>query len=326
MQNDAFIGQSCFEIFLGDRTAAVIFVNGIQKQHTQVLREFIQAQDDVYNHLKAKVNPDSYGPRHGPISNLSTNVTTTQTTKQPQGLEPRYPIGSSAPYQSRMEPSRQGNVEHTASTAPRHAPSATDIKLSEGVASLSFKGPKEEQGRHSDPPHPTTHLGADSRYEVHKRGFFSPGRVFEVHWHSTSDALSFSRVTVEQLHNQPVHLFIRRLVVIRDHIDACTCIAIRTYGERGLVRSRLSQEDIDAHAIIHMAHEPSRTLPGEPAMRKKPIAVTPAAYDQKLSAASRIDFSKPQDIPYDKPVMNIGHVTAASLPYLERYYKEEQRR
>jgi hypothetical protein len=60
--------------------------------------------------------------------------------------------------------------------------------------------------------------------------------------------------------------------------------------------------------------------PGEKIV-KNPIAVNPAAPDQKLHPKSRINFDKVHSVEHNIKVMNVGKVADGSLHNLSVYYQ-----
>ena len=96
---------------------------------------------------------------------------------------------------------------------------------------------------------------------------------------------------------------------------------IYTYGEQGVLKSGLSDNDRKAHAVIHMTGERPTDLQDEHLMNKEPIAVDPASPDQKLSKMSRLDFRRVHTVEHNVKVKNIGHVAKRSMPYLLSYFK-----
>lgn len=55
-------------------------------------------------------------------------------------------------------------------------------------------------------------------------------------------------------------------------------------------------------------------------MNKEPIAVKPAAFDQKLRPCSRLNFGKVYTVEWNVKVMDVGHIAGVSLQRLNTYF------
>lgn len=66
--------------------------------------------------------------------------------------------------------------------------------------------------------------------------------------------------------------------------------------------------------------EPMKTK-NEPELTKRPIAVTPASNDQRLSSMARLNFNKVYTVELNVKVMNVGFVTMDSMPFLLAYWR-----
>lgn len=95
---------------------------------------------------------------------------------------------------------------------------------------------------------------------------------------------------------------------------------IKTYNGRGITKRGLSQEVIEAHAIIHMSTEQPARLQAENKLTKRPIAVDASSPRQKLDRLSRVNFSKVYTVEHYVKVMDVGVVAARSMPYLISYW------
>lgn len=58
-------------------------------------------------------------------------------------------------------------------------------------------------------------------------------------------------------------------------------------------------------------------------MTKNPIAVHPAATDQKLHIMGRLNFAKIHSVEWNVEVMNVGKATEGSIPPLIRYWRNQ---
>jgi len=66
--------------------------------------------------------------------------------------------------------------------------------------------------------------------------------------------------------------------------------------------------------------EPTKTK-DELELTKRPIEVTPASDDQKLSSMARLNFNKIYTVEWNVKVMNVGFVTVDSMPAFLAYWR-----
>ncbi|KIX04530.1 uncharacterized protein Z518_05400 [Rhinocladiella mackenziei CBS 650.93] len=171
----------------------------------------------------------------------------------------------------------------------------------------------------------TTPLAAG--YYVRSSKFFSLGRVFIMLWHENATAanryLRDSGTTVPGLHGEKVFSHIRRFVVVHKGHGFSWAIPINTYQGKGLLRGGFDQDEIDAHAIIHMEGTNPQPIAGEPRMTKTPIIVDNTTKDKKLEPSSRIRFDKVFTIEHNVKTRNVGKISRKSLPYFWTYWRAE---
>jgi hypothetical protein len=96
---------------------------------------------------------------------------------------------------------------------------------------------------------------------------------------------------------------------------------INTYNEQGVLKTGLSADDRNKHAIIHMTDKQPTGLPDGNLMNKQAIAVDPASPDQKLHEMSRLDFRRVHTVEHNVKVKDIGRVSSRSMPYLHSYWQ-----
>jgi hypothetical protein len=164
----------------------------------------------------------------------------------------------------------------------------------------------------------------DHRYYVRKDGakFFTIGRVFAMLWHESARG---ENVESKGKYGETVFSSILRLAVVKENHGFCLCIPINTYNGQGVLKKGFNRQDQRAHAIIHM----DDTAPGstskqeESLMTKTPIAVHPAATDQKLHIMSRLNFAKIYSVQWNVKVMNVGKVTEGSMGLFIGYWRNQ---
>ena len=156
--------------------------------------------------------------------------------------------------------------------------------------------------------------------------WFKPGRVFAMRFfkeYNNDQSSQYSEERLRSTRGTEVTEKIRRMVVVRVGEAFCLAIPIKTYGNQGLKKVGLRENNINAHARIHMADQEPTWLDREPRTPKRDIAVQPADRYQTLLPASRVCFERTESIDYNDPIMKIGTVTPESLPYLRTYWGEE---
>ena len=196
----------------------------------------------------------------------------------------------------------------------RHA-AESHKSLASDVSRPSFQGTQGEEER------------LDPRY--YKRSpqdagrLLKVGRVFAILRHSEFAGGEIGQLKWKQKTKQGVEIYthICRMVVVKECHGFVWAIQINTYSGHGVSKRGFNQEDIDAHAVIHMEKERPRAIANEPRMKKTPIKVIPSGRES-LDAASRINFSKPHSIDHNVKFLDIGKVAPESMPYLTTYWKQ----
>ena len=162
--------------------------------------------------------------------------------------------------------------------------------------------------------------------------YFRPGRViairvleeYEDQTSQQQDHYSLERVRTSR--GTVITEKVRRFVVVRCREGFCIAVPINTYGGQGLKKLGFRENNINAHARIHMSDQRPAWLDGEPKTPKRDIEVIPEDQHQVLHPASRVNFERMTDVDYNAPIMKIGTVTPQTLGYLTRYFDSETAR
>lgn len=162
--------------------------------------------------------------------------------------------------------------------------------------------------------------------------YFRPGRViairvleeYEDQTSQEQDHYSLERVRTSR--GTVITEKVRRFVVVRCREGFCIAVPINTYGGHGLKKLGFRENNINAHARIHMSDQRPAWLDGEPRTPKRDIAVIPEDQHQVLHPASRVSFERMTHVNYNAPIMKIGTVTPQTLGYLTEYFDLETAR
>ncbi|KIW19351.1 hypothetical protein PV08_03646 [Exophiala spinifera] len=237
-----------------------------------------------------------------------------------------------------------GEIQQVAGPRNRNAYVPDDTSIPWSVEQWTFSPPRNrhhrqsvhsqslpsvEEGRQGEPI-PTFMTPLHEDFIVRNSSFFCTGRVFMTLWHENATtgnrylrgkgALGTS--TISGIHNQRVFSHIRRFAVVRECHGFSWVIGVNTYRGQGLKRPGLNNGDIQAHAIIHMAHTSPVRLQGEPVMRKRSIMVD-GGEDRKLAPSSRIRFDKVYNFEHNVKVKDVGVISARSMPFFRQYWRDE---
>jgi hypothetical protein len=99
---------------------------------------------------------------------------------------------------------------------------------------------------------------------------------------------------------------------------------INTHSGQGVLKKGFNRQDQEAHVIIHMDNTaPGSTSEEKSLMTKNPIAVHPAATDQKLHIMGRLNFAKIYSVGWNVEIMNIGKATEGSITPFIRYWRNQ---
>ena len=155
--------------------------------------------------------------------------------------------------------------------------------------------------------------------------WFRPGRVIAIRvLEEYGDLYSLERVQTTR--GTEVTAKVLRLVVVKCRAGFCLAVPIHTYGGKGLKKLGFREDNINAHARIHMSNVRPVWLPGEPTTPKRDIVVAPTDQHQVLHPASRICLERTTDVDYNRPILKIGTVTPETLSYLLAYWESETTR
>ncbi|KAK2879511.1 hypothetical protein FQN49_000813 [Arthroderma sp. PD_2] len=162
-------------------------------------------------------------------------------------------------------------------------------------------------------------VGLDRDYRIQPRQFFTFGRVLSVFWTEPESHLqrlgdnylpSYSDGYVER-----DHIKYRQMVVVKNHYGCSWCLAINTYGRRGLSKPGI---DPQSHAAIYMRDtsaptaDPNRS-PGLPS-----LIVDPYSPDDYLPPKSYINFGKIYTVDHNIKVKPVGHFSEESIGVFRR--------
>jgi hypothetical protein len=178
-----------------------------------------------------------------------------------------------------------------------------------------------------------------SRTGNEAKNFFRVGRVFGIFIHEQDTETNIQSDAASTMHllsyNDHLKMNIRshftRYVVVKEGSVFCWGVPISSYGRRGMHKFRNNPAEVRAHAIIHTSPKPRTLVLGgkeEPVMTKESIKVIPAHADDDdclLSAASRLNFSRPRTIDHNLKAVNIGKVAPECMLHLAAYWDEQAR-
>ena len=302
----ALILRYCVEYTKNGRDRSAVFDKLIE-QDDAFVRKFNSESERIFSFLseKAKSNRQQ-------SSASSQGASTTQATPIPGSIAhaPRHADTLTSPIPQPYNIAPVGSLPY----AVRHGnqtglPSISETPgLGRGNTHAPVHSLANQSWQRSEAPGLSRHGSSggatgkkidklSAHYTVRPSTFFVVGRVFSVHWPENAGMVSSTasgggRTETRGSGGQRIFSEFRRMVVVRGRHGFCLAVPVNTYNKRGVSKSGLNQQDIDAHAIIHMTGTQPVELEGEPTMVKKPIEVIPVGPDQKLDPASRINFGK----------------------------------
>lgn len=177
----------------------------------------------------------------------------------------------------------------------------------------------------------------DPRYRRQRDpgGFFVVGKVFAVLWHENvglsnekpgSDVKFVTTIQRDDStigrYGERVFSHIRRMVVVRRRYGYCWCVAINTYGGRGVGGKRRANDEDRSHTIIHDSTKEPQRVANEKRIVKEPIAVIMTA-PETLQVASRLNYAKVHTVEHNVKVMDVGMVHPTSMPFFEAHWESE---
>ncbi|OAL62427.1 hypothetical protein A7C99_7011 [Trichophyton rubrum] len=161
-------------------------------------------------------------------------------------------------------------------------------------------------------------------YKVQPTQFYSIGRVISVYWAEPAGDTSVphshgSPYFYSAGYGQEVHANIRRMVVVNNQQGCSWCLAIYTYGGRGLLKPGI---DLNTHSVVYMrGSEPAYYAPGREA-GIPPIMINPFTPEDKLQESSCLNFGKVFTVDHNIKVKPIGHVSQESLRLFHRAWRQ----
>jgi hypothetical protein len=240
-----------------------------------------------------------------------------------EGDEQSYPLTQPTIHQSKRTHSDAPNSydEGDEQSYPRGATSIASFDVPSVNGKIDIKGTDGDEER------------LDPAYKKRRdaKTFFCEGRVFAMLWHenATSTAKPGKDVqfvtktkTTKGRYGEQIFSHIRRMVVVKQKEGYCWCLAINSYGGKGVAKTGFKETDRKAHTIIHMSTVKPFKHPEELDMDKEPIAVDMAP-NQKLNNMSRLNFGGPNTVQWNVKVMNVGKVYPKSMPFLLAYWRQE---
>lgn len=264
------------------------------------------------------VQPGMYTPHHP--NQFSTPPITSGTGNRLSPTGPEYPGSHGYPI-SASGPGAGNNT--SGGIQPEPPPASTISSTPSDANSRQLEDVDIKQSSLRMDPEPL-----DKRYVLQNgRPFFRQGRVFSIMFPELKGINPKEKGKKPRDPNvvigpkgEQIYCHKRRFVVIRQRHGYCVCIPINSYQNTGVAK----KPEKESHAIIYSSHRqsPPAPLPGEAGMKTRPIAVDMAT-GQELGDTSRIHFGKPYTIEWNVKVMNVGHVTEASMPWFRQFWKEE---
>lgn len=168
--------------------------------------------------------------------------------------------------------------------------------------------------------------------------FFLKGRVFAMVWHENPGISKKSNSTAASAPlDKPFHRFtrtadgvtifshIRRFVIVKAPLNRryCWAIPINSYSGRGLTDKNMSDDEKQAHTIIHAVGSLPVRIKSEVKLDKEPIAVKMEP-GEELTPSSRLHFGKVQCIDWNIRVKKIGRIVdKKNMRRLTLYFKQE---
>ncbi|KAB5580299.1 hypothetical protein GE09DRAFT_432277 [Coniochaeta sp. 2T2.1] len=144
----------------------------------------------------------------------------------------------------------------------------------------------------------------DPRYRVRKASRFKPGQTL---WSEPSDATTES---YKHDGGGQFYLGFRRLVIVANDEDHCTCVPILTYMKQGCAKQGVIAAK---HGIIYEAGTKARPLKGEPKLGFPPVRMNITAAGERLAKESRVNYSKLITVEHNVKVFFIGSIDQADF-------------
>ncbi|EZF15202.1 hypothetical protein H112_05954 [Trichophyton rubrum D6] len=234
-------------------------------------------------------------------------------------------------YQNSSQRQRPTAWAHSTQTSLSY-PSPTPSQYDHGT----WQSPSDTNRRFSNPtyqgnnyelissPYGLQRAYSAKDYKVQPTQFYSIGRVISVYWAEPAGDTSVphshgSPYFYSAGYGQEVHANIRRMVVVNNQQGCSWCLAIYTYGGRGLLKPGI---DLNTHSVVYMrGSEPAYYAPGREA-GIPPIMINPFTPEDKLQESSCLNFGKVFTVDHNIKVKPIGHVSQESLRLFHRAWRQ----
>lgn len=170
----------------------------------------------------------------------------------------------------------------------------------------------------------------DPRYRQRRDAaeYFIVGRLFAILWHENMGITNRKpgpdvKFTRDNRFGEKIFSHIRRMIVVRQRYGYCWCVAINTYGGKGLAGKNPSDAKVQSHTVVHESTARPFTFQEEQGlMNKEPIAIK-MVQGHTLDKASRLNYAKVSTVEHNVKVMDIGMVSTASMPYFQAHWRYE---
>jgi hypothetical protein len=297
--------------------------------------------DKTFDAVKTKSDAstpiDETGPRHAATADRTRHIPAERkySLEANQTRRPPFPTTSdlvnqfsSVNFNAGRSPSIPQSMTHEAAHDSRHRPAtgSRDSWYSAGnhsqdslhIGDVDVRGTEGE----FEPLDPRYRQRRD------KGEYFIVGRVFAILWHENMGITNERpgpdvQFTRDNRFGEKIFSHIRRMVVIRQRYGYCWCIAINTYGGRGLGGKRRSDGQVQSHTIVYEStSRPTMFKEEQFRMNKEPIAVDMVP-GHTLDKASRLNYAKVCTVEHNVKVMDIGFVSERSMPYLCAHWRDE---
>ncbi|EFQ99402.1 hypothetical protein MGYG_02414 [Nannizzia gypsea CBS 118893] len=224
---------------------------------------------------------------------------------------PAYPDSNQRQPSTIWDPARQSSHSYPSPTPSQYDP----VNGAPAPSHLSYQ---------SDGYSPYGLQETFTDYKVQTTPFYSIGRVISVYWAEPAGDTSAPHGRGSPYfyltgHGQEVHANIRRMVVVKNEQGCSWCLAIYTYGERGLMKPGI---DLKTHSVIHVRgtqpeYYGSGRVPGI-----SPIMINPYTPRDQLHPKSCLNFGKVFTVDHNIKVKPIGQVSEECMRVFRRAWRQ----
>jgi hypothetical protein len=170
----------------------------------------------------------------------------------------------------------------------------------------------------------------DRRYRQvkNKAGYFVVGRVFAILWHENMGITNKKpgpdvKFTRDNRFGERIFSHIRRMIIVRQRYGYCWCVAINTYGGKGLIGKNWSHAEVQSHTVVYESTQKPAIFEEEQGLMTKQSIAVDMVSGHTLGMASRLNYAKVSTVEHNVKVMDIGMVSDTSMPYLITHWKDE---